>query len=461
MNLPIPVVSVDPGPDWGTNVNSSLTTIDQHDHTSGLGRPITQSAISLTGNLSINNYSLTNVTSTVFSSQVSSLSTLDTIYVVGNELYYNDGIGNVVPITHNGNVNAGAGSITGLVSPASASYQSVGGTFVFQSNTSTPANIDGASFIVRQQTASAVGITISSPSGLASPYTITLPTVTPSAQALVSMSTSGALSNVLPDGTSMAAISGSVLSVATNPAFLGSVSVTNSTTYCEMLLSGTGTGYTFSHLRVLGANQPGCGVYSQNTTGASAGAYFAGKAYNSTDYIIGFSAGTTFSAVAPAANITSALVTLDTSGNMTVAGSFTYSSGTQPPSPGGTSGSGSGSYSTTSTTLTTVGFSAPYTSKGGPVLVFLAPYTTGATAIMGLSGSSGTGGAIDLVVTVDSTSITATQLRTNSSVLFQFGPMFLGMVLPSAGAHTYDLKVATTSGYTLTLSNFILVMQEI
>ena len=37
MNLPVPVVGQDPGPDWANNINSSLGILDQHDHTPGKG----------------------------------------------------------------------------------------------------------------------------------------------------------------------------------------------------------------------------------------------------------------------------------------------------------------------------------------------------------------------------------------------------------------------------------------
>jgi hypothetical protein len=40
MNLPVPIVSVDPGPDWATNINACMAAIDGHDHSTGKGVPI-------------------------------------------------------------------------------------------------------------------------------------------------------------------------------------------------------------------------------------------------------------------------------------------------------------------------------------------------------------------------------------------------------------------------------------
>jgi len=40
MNLPIPGVGQTLGPTWATDLNNSLTLVDQHNHTAGYGVPI-------------------------------------------------------------------------------------------------------------------------------------------------------------------------------------------------------------------------------------------------------------------------------------------------------------------------------------------------------------------------------------------------------------------------------------
>jgi hypothetical protein len=40
MGMPVPVVGVDPGPDWANDNNSCLSIIDSHNHTTGNGAPL-------------------------------------------------------------------------------------------------------------------------------------------------------------------------------------------------------------------------------------------------------------------------------------------------------------------------------------------------------------------------------------------------------------------------------------
>lgn len=202
MGLIVPTVGQDPGPDWANNVNADLGILDQHNHTSGQGVPITPAAININTDLTMNNNNLTHVNTVNFTAHVASLPgsapNLGCIYVAGNELVYNDEAGNVVPITKTGSVNAGAGSITGLPSgTASASYNSGSKTFVWQSATSTAANMDGGSYIFREVAASANGITVSSPTSLAAPYGIQWFTSLPGSLKAVTIDASGNLGNAL------------------------------------------------------------------------------------------------------------------------------------------------------------------------------------------------------------------------------------------------------------------------
>lgn len=196
MSLPVPIVGVDPGPQWATDINACLGILDQHDHSSGSGVQITPSGLNISTDLPINQNNLTSVKTVNFTAQLTSLPglapNLGCVYVAGNELYYNDEVGNVVQITNTGSVNAGAGSITGLPSgTASASYSSGSGTFIWQSATNTGANMDGASFIVREKVANAKGITLSSPTSLAADYTLILPTGLPGQQNFMTLDSSG------------------------------------------------------------------------------------------------------------------------------------------------------------------------------------------------------------------------------------------------------------------------------
>lgn len=203
MMLPVPIPGQDPGPDYATNNSNSLNIIDVHNHSAGQGVQINPNGLNINADLPMNGNNLTLVNTINFTALGATLPgiapNLGCLYVAGNELVYNDEAGNIVPITNNGNVNAGAGSITGLPSgTAGVSYSSVSKTFVFQSATSTPANLDGGSVIVRKVIASSPGITIAAPNSLSADYTATLPAAPPSVPSFLSMDTSGTITASTP-----------------------------------------------------------------------------------------------------------------------------------------------------------------------------------------------------------------------------------------------------------------------
>lgn len=182
MLLPVPGVGTEAGPAYATDVNNCLTLIDRHDHTPGYGVQLGASALDIQDDLTLNSNDLTNARSVRFTTQASTISEpadLGCLYEVGVDLYFNDGNGNPIRITQSGGIAGAPGSISGLSSPASASYSP--STFTFQSAAVTPANLDGASIVLRNLVANSPGITLSPPS-LVSDYTITLPALPLSTQ---------------------------------------------------------------------------------------------------------------------------------------------------------------------------------------------------------------------------------------------------------------------------------------
>lgn len=196
MLLPVPVVGVDPGPQYATDVNNCLTLVDQHDHSTGKGVQVTPAGLNINADLSFNNNNLISARSLRMQVQPGVL-TLGTdlicFYAVGVDAYYNDGNGNNVRLTQGGAVAGSPGSIANLVSPASASYNSGNSTFVWQSAANTPANMDGASFIFRNLTANSKGLTLQPPSAMGVDYAITLPAL-PGTTLPISLDSSGVMS---------------------------------------------------------------------------------------------------------------------------------------------------------------------------------------------------------------------------------------------------------------------------
>src|ERR1700688_3418987 len=98
MDLPIPVVGVDPGPDYANNLDACLVLIDQHDHSPGHGVQISPSGININADLPINSNNLTLVRSVRFIPQgapislVTDISCLYTVAQSGSngDLWFND-----------------------------------------------------------------------------------------------------------------------------------------------------------------------------------------------------------------------------------------------------------------------------------------------------------------------------------------------------------------------------------
>lgn len=177
MNLPIPIVGQDPGPDWANNINASLGILDQHDHSNGEGVPITPAGININIDLPMNGNNLTLVNTVRFNNLVSSLAgttpNLGCIYEAVNNLYFNDGVGNVVQLTKSGSVNATSSGISS--GTATASF--VGGVLVVDSNVNTPANVQGASFLFGNNVANSKYLTLEPPTAMAANYTVILPPI--------------------------------------------------------------------------------------------------------------------------------------------------------------------------------------------------------------------------------------------------------------------------------------------
>lgn len=217
MNLPIPVVGEDTGPDWAENINSCLTILDQHNHTPGLGNSIPPSGLNINADLTFQNNNATTLRSARFTTQVSPLSDptdLGCLYESGVDLYFNDGNGNQVRITQSGAVAGSPGSISSLTSPASASYSAVDAKFVWQSDSNVAASLDCRNIILRNSSASSFGLTLSPPTAMAGNIAMKFPTL-PGATSFMRMDSAGNMSSDITVDDSTIAISSSQLVVKT------------------------------------------------------------------------------------------------------------------------------------------------------------------------------------------------------------------------------------------------------
>jgi len=117
MSLIEPDVLSTPSPTWASLLNNALTTIDSHDHSTGKGVKITPSGMTISADLPFGSNNATTLRSVRFNNQTSFTSTsndLACIYVLNNEIYYRDGVGNIVQITSGGSLNTAGFSLSSL-----------------------------------------------------------------------------------------------------------------------------------------------------------------------------------------------------------------------------------------------------------------------------------------------------------------------------------------------------------
>lgn len=208
MSLPIPTVSQTQGPNFAYDLNSSLTLIDQHDHSPGKGVAITPAGLNISSDLTFANNSATNVKSIVFQAQTT-LTINQALYVApGTEsiqdLWFNDGNGTQIQLTKNGLVNATIGSLDG------ESYAA--GTFTWTQSPdalpTTPANFDIGSITIRPNTAGTTnGVVIQPPGSIASlvtltlsPFNLTLPAAAPAFTNIMTLTSAGVMGNAISPG---------------------------------------------------------------------------------------------------------------------------------------------------------------------------------------------------------------------------------------------------------------------
>jgi hypothetical protein len=147
MNLNLPVVGPNGtlGPQWASDLNTAITLIDQHDHTSGAGKQITPAGMNINQVLSLNTNQLSDIASLALANLASLPVQASLIYEYGGELYFNDASGNQVQLTSGGTINAASiGGITGLGgTTGSVTYSSLAKNFLFESAPGETASIAG------------------------------------------------------------------------------------------------------------------------------------------------------------------------------------------------------------------------------------------------------------------------------------------------------------------------------
>jgi hypothetical protein len=204
MGLTIPVPTVTEGPQYAQEIQQNFNLIDSHNHTSGQGSLIPLNALTISQNLDMNSYSVTNLKSTALVNQLSAPAENGSVYMTGDNLYWKDGTGSFnVQITNGNSLAGAAGTISGLpTGTASAAYLSGSGTFRFQSATNVGADVDCRTVTLRNNVVSSFGMQVLPPT-LAANLQVTLP-LPPASTKIIAMSSAGAMAaNIDADNSSI------------------------------------------------------------------------------------------------------------------------------------------------------------------------------------------------------------------------------------------------------------------
>lgn len=283
MLLPVPGVGSEAGPAFATDINNCLSLVDTHDHSPGKGVQVTPNGLNINSSLSLNGNTLTNIGALTLTAQ-GTTPAINTVYESGVDLWYVDGNGNNVQITNNGSVAGSSGSIANLASPASATYVSSNKTFVWQSDVNTPANMDAASLIIRNLTASSNGITLQAPGSLGSNYSLTLPAV-PGSLSLMALDSGGNMSAPY-------SISGGLNASVLTPASITTTQIASATILGSNIAATTISGSNMVNSTVTGTQIASSVVLAGVPISGNGNAFVTMDTFGSVGYTLGIVRGT-------------------------------------------------------------------------------------------------------------------------------------------------------------------------
>lgn len=253
MNLPVPGVGNEDGPQWATDLNNCLAIVDQHNHSPGSGVQITPSGLNINSMLTMNNNDLSQIHGLLMTTQNSDLSNINTAYVKSGDWYLNDGAGNHIRITSGGSIVGGTGNIIGLGGGAAVTYVNASTKFVFTDNSSNPAALDSGALIIRQTDAvSPLAVTLQSPNALGANYSLTLFTAIPAQTNIVILDSTGNLGSATYQAT--ADLIGAAMTPTGSNPLVNSITSSVAADHVGSLMTSTGANAIGTVMTSVGAN---------------------------------------------------------------------------------------------------------------------------------------------------------------------------------------------------------------
>lgn len=113
MNLDLPTPTVTLGPEWATELNAAITTIDSHDHTSGKGTQVPTAGLNINENLDFNSKKVFSLLSTQYINNGSTLtgaSNAGSVYMSSGDLYFTNSGGVAIQLTSGGAIASAPGN---------------------------------------------------------------------------------------------------------------------------------------------------------------------------------------------------------------------------------------------------------------------------------------------------------------------------------------------------------------
>lgn len=250
MNLNLPTVSTTPGPTWASNINTALTTVAEHDHSSGNGVKITPAGINIIADLAFQGNNVTGLRSARLDSQgaiVNGASDLGCLVNVNGDIWWVNNAGTGVQITTGGAINiASVGTIGGDYGqpgvPASVAYSDTTKTFTFLQDSGEGAKLFSGTINIANEAASSLSVSIGADAATSS-YALVLPIAAPGNDTVMSFDSTGQATFRTITGTT------------------GEVTVASSGTTHQVSLPLTVTkGITFSGANTFSGNTSGRGI---------------------------------------------------------------------------------------------------------------------------------------------------------------------------------------------------------
>ena len=206
MGLLLPDVNVTLGPIWASELNTALSSIDSHDHTTGKGKKIPLSTgVNINADIDLTStYNMINARSLRFLNNASVLiGTTDVgcVYEVAGDLWYNNGAGVPVHITSGaGLAFASLGTIGGDYGPgdpAEVSYSALLSEYTFTQDPGVAAAINTGDIYIYDTVLGGKYVHLKVKSGLIANYDFEFPDTLPSSDAVMVLSSTGKVTTTL------------------------------------------------------------------------------------------------------------------------------------------------------------------------------------------------------------------------------------------------------------------------